>query len=227
MNESLLVMSIVLDLLIVFAAFLCGRPWLEACIIVNLLLISLLGQKIVPMWGFATNVGNVFYASVFFAVYLILENGTSEEARRVIWIATFSIIAFIALMQLALLTSSTPETSDVSGMMNTLFALAPRTALASVLAFIISQYLNLFLYTHWSESIAGVHWWLRIACIIALAQFVDSAIFFSLAFQGVVEHSIVIESLIGGYVIKVAIGLLSIPLLFVSHRFAAPAPTWE
>ncbi|HEY4522349.1 MAG TPA: hypothetical protein VJH91_01785 [Candidatus Paceibacterota bacterium] len=72
MNETVLIVTALLDLGIVLVAYMLGREWLYVTIVVNLLLISILGAKLVSVFGFSTNSGNVFYAAVFFATVSLL-----------------------------------------------------------------------------------------------------------------------------------------------------------
>lgn len=55
----------------IFSRF--GKEWLYSAIVVHLLLISLLGGKLIAVFGFTTNVGNVFFINVLFATYMLIE----------------------------------------------------------------------------------------------------------------------------------------------------------
>lgn len=217
MNETVLIVTGLLDLLIVLTAFRLGREWLYATIVVNLLLISLFGAKLIDVFGVATNSGNIFYASAFFATYLLIEHGSTKDGMRAVWIGASAIICFLGLSQLALMATSVQETARVSETMNQILAIAPRIALASVVAYVIAQYVNIVAYDSWKERVGNPHWWMRAVCVMMGAQLVDSVIFFTVGFVGTVGGGIVLESMLAGYVIKVIVGLAAIPLLYMSH----------
>ncbi len=223
MNEALLIASAVLDIGIVFLAYRMGKEWLYTTIVINLLLIALFGAKLIAIFGFATNIGNVFYASVFFATYLLLEHGKREDGERAIWIGVAAVAFFFVLMKGALYLTSIPETAEVSALMDQVLALAPRVAIASVAAYIVAQYANVTLYTAWYEPDGGVHWWLRAMSVMMAAQLIDSLIFFTVAFVGKVPTDVVLQSIIVGYVIKILIGAVSTPLIYESHRMRRAA----
>lgn len=225
MNEAILIVTALLDIGIVMIAFYLGRPWLFATIAVNLLLIGVLGAKLVPFFGHVTNAGNVFYASVFFAMYLILEHESPSYGIRALWVGAGSIVMFFGLTQLTLLLQSAPETHAVSDSLNAVLWITPRIAFASLVAYVAAQYINIWLFTYWQEIVGETHWWLRIVCIMTIAQLVDSAIFFTIAFGGSVDAGVVIETLFVGYLLKVAIGIAATPLLYLSHRI--PKDTFE
>jgi uncharacterized integral membrane protein (TIGR00697 family) len=218
MNETLLVITAALDLCIVMAAFMRGHTWLYATIVINLLLITIFGAKLEMIFGHITNVGNAYYACVFFAIYLLMEHGSPWDGAKAIWIGVGSVIAFAIFAQLTLLMQSAPPTAALSALMTQVFSFTPRIALASLTAFICAQYLNVVLYVHWREPIESTHWWLRMLVLIMTAQLVDSLIFFSIAFVGTVASSTVLDTVIFGYLIKVGIGIISTPLIYLSHH---------
>jgi uncharacterized PurR-regulated membrane protein YhhQ (DUF165 family) len=72
-NELIFIGAVVAALLFVFLAARLGREWLLCSIIANLLLVAVFGAKLISLWGFVTNVGNVPYACVFLATDFLLE----------------------------------------------------------------------------------------------------------------------------------------------------------
>lgn len=194
------------------------NAWLYATIVINLLLISLLGQKLIIVAGYATNIGNVYYAAVFFAIYLLLENATRVHVIRAISIGTVSVVAFTALLLLGLGMQSHPATEGVSAMMSAVYGNAPRFALASIVAFVVAQGVNVALYLTAREEPTHIHWWIRLLVVILLAQLIDSLIFFSIAFWGVISSGLVIEGMVTGYLVKVGVGVATIPLIHWSRR---------
>ncbi len=216
MNEELLILRAALDIGLVYLAYRLGKHWLYASIIVNLLLISVLGSKMQFVFGFQTNVGNVPYAGVFFAMYLLLENGKMRDAIRAIWLGVGSVAAFLVMMQLTLSMQSSPETEALSEELIQVLGIVPRIAIASIAGFIAAQYFNVWICSFAHED-GRTSWWLRLAVILMVAQLIDSLIFFSIAFYGSFAAHTVIESLIVGYAIKVTIGLCTLPLIYYSR----------
>lgn len=214
----ILVAKVALDFGAVLLAHRLGREWLYATIVINLLLVSLVGAKLIEEFGFVTNDANVFYAAVFFATYLLLEHGKREDAIRAIGIGVGAVALFHILTGLSLMMQSLPETAGVSGMMDALYGVSLRIAIASLAGYIVAQLINIWLYTNWRER-SDMHWWFSLACIIAIAQLADSIIFFFIAFWGEVPSRLLVESMIAGYGLKVIVGVASIPLIYASYYF--------
>jgi len=216
-NETILVLKLALDFSAVFFAYRLGKEWLYASIVVNLLLITIVGAKLVPVFGLVTNGANVYYAGVFLAMFLLLEHARREDAVRAVAIGVCAVAIFQLLMQTTLWMSSAPSTTEVSAMMQVLLGSSARITLASLAAFFVAAHIVIALYALWRERAIGPHWVLRIVSLVMLAQLIDSIIFFFIAFWGKVPTSLVFESMVVGYVLKVALGIVSVPFIYMSY----------
>jgi queuosine precursor transporter len=141
-NEALLIASAIADFGLVLFAFTRKRTWLYACIIINLLLIVTAGQKLIEVWGYATNVGNVMYASVFFAMFLLFEHGAREHIFRALRLGIVSVSAFSALIVMVLHMEAVPDGDAISAAMDIVFSNVPRFAIASLVGFAASTFIS-------------------------------------------------------------------------------------
>ena len=66
MNEILLLIMAFVSAGYVIVSWMLGKERLYTAIIIFLVLISTVGGKIVTFFGYETNTGNIFYASVFY-----------------------------------------------------------------------------------------------------------------------------------------------------------------
>lgn len=218
-NELFLVVLALFDVGIMLMMFALGREWLFGCITVNLLLVSLMGGKLVPLLGHVTNLGNVFYAMVFFATYLLLEYGTDAVGPRIIWTGAIAITLFTVLTQTSLFVDTAPQSISLSIALREIFTVTPRIAFASVIAFVCAQLVNIFVFNTVRRRVRGAGLWVRASLALVAAQSIDSLIFFSLAFAGVLPHSVVLEAMLVGLLVKIVFGLGSIPFLYAGRIF--------
>ncbi len=90
----------------------------------------------------------------------------------------------------------------------------PQIAIASIVAFCISQPLDVAVFyllkRHFPKS-----WWLRNGGSVLLAQFVDTMVFFNLAFFGTMALSSSMQMAFADYSIKAAVGLANTPLFYL------------
>lgn len=219
-NELLFIASILVSAALVFAAWKLDKERLYSVILIFLILIAISGGKIVEFFGFATNTGNVFYASIFLATYFLIERYGKREGIRSIWIGVAGVVAFSLLLQVILALTSVGETAAVSNLYSAAFASAPRLAFASLLAYIAAQSFNVFFYTFLKKHLEVGHLrrlWLRVNVSNVFAQAIDSVVFFTIAFWGVVAPGDIWEVLLTGFVIKVGFVMLFSPLLYLNR----------
>ena len=203
-NELIFIITTVGIFGFVLYCFLRGRRWLHAAIVINLIMISVFGAKLVNIFGGVTNVGNIFYVAVFFAGQLLVEHYGIKEGKRSVWLGFFSVLFFVIVGQLTVLYTGIPESDSASRSIETLFKFTPHLALASLLAYLFSQSLNIRLYAY----LKGKNWstlWRRSLMSNIAGQFLDSVIFFSVAFIGSVTGGILFSAILTGFLVKIII----------------------
>ena len=217
MNETIFLLTAVIDLGLVLFAYRNGKDWLYATIVINFMLISTFGAKLIPLFGFVTNAGNVFFASVYVATHLLTEHYGKKEGLKAAWIGFVSIVFFIVMSQFTLRTVGSPESAGVSAAIVTLFRNSPRIALASMFASLIGQYLNVTLYDALHRRSGKKQLWLRDTSSNVVGQLVDSLLFFSMAFYGLIPFGALIQIIFVGFFVKVLVGGLGTGVLYASY----------
>jgi len=191
------------------------RPeWLYGFIVVNLLLITTLGGKLVDFLGFTTNVGNIFYASIYLATYMLIEYNGASAAYRGMWIGASAVFLFILLAQLATSMTAAPEARELDNAIHTVFQESLRISMASIFAFVMAQSVNIWLYQTLRKKTKTAFFWMRVAVSSIVAQAVDSVLFFFIAFAEVIPLKSLATALLAGYALKVLFSLFAIPFLY-------------
>ncbi len=214
MNELLLLATATLSVGFIWICWRLGKERLYSAIIIFLILISTVGGKIVHFFGFETNTGNIFYAAVFLATYFLIERYGRREGVRSIWIGTIGVVFFLLLMKITIALSGSGATSSLDHSLKTALDPTSRIAFASLVAYILSQNLNVYLYILLKEKMRSKRLWLRANIANALAQILDSVVFFIIAFWGVVEPPNIVEIILLSLFIKIAFMMLASPLLY-------------
>lgn len=218
-NLILLAIVAVVGLFTIMSVAHLGKAWLYTAILANLFFISIFGAKLVSFYGLTTNAGNVFYACIFFATYLLIEHYGAKEARQSIWLGFLGVTLFVIMSQVMVSLEGAKLSVAANNAILTLFELAPRIAFASIISFIITQYFNIWLYATLRQKTGRKFLWARATAAIFSAQAIDSILFFLIAFAGTMPISELTQTLWVGYSLKVAVGLVSIPLLYLSLKF--------
>ncbi|MBI2056052.1 MAG: queuosine precursor transporter [Candidatus Sungbacteria bacterium] len=219
-NEIIFFVTAIIDLVAVLCLLrMFGKAGPILAIAINIILISTFGAKLISLFGFVTNVGNVFYATVFAATMLLTEHYGKGVAYKSIWISFAGLILFIFMGQLTIRAIGVPDTLNVDIAMNTLFHVAFRVALASASAYILSQHLAISIFSRLFEYYHGGKLWLRVIVSASFGQLLDSIVFFSIAFAGELGGITLIQVIFVGMGAKIIVALISIPFIYKSYAY--------
>lgn len=218
MNELLWIVFALVDLCMVLVVYrFFGRVGLFGLMVFNLLLCNIQVLKTVELFGLTTTLGNVLYASVFLATDLLSEFYGKQEARKGVLLGFVALVMMVAYMQIALLFQ--PAADDFAQPhLSALFGFMPRIALASMVAYLISQLHDVWAFHAIKERTGGKLLWLRNNASTMLSQFLDSAIFCTIAFWGMFPIEVFWEILLSTYIIKVAVAALDTPFIYIARR---------
>ncbi len=221
-NEIIFILTALIDLAFVSSMLMFGRGGLGVSIVVNLILITTFGAKLIPIFGVVTNVGNVFYATIFTAAMILTERYGKKEAYASVWIGFLGLVVFMGMAQFTTQMASVPEGSQIADAMHTIFDGAIRIAIASIAAYLVSQHVNIWAFDYLRTKQSTQALWIRVMASTFMGQLLDSAIFFSIAFAGEVPMNILLETIIVGFAAKISVAALSIPFIATSRFIKIP-----
>lgn len=214
-NELLFVLMSLITLFFVLAAFKLGKVWLIALIAVMAVMMNIFVIKGMYLFGLAVTGGNVVYASTFLGTDLLNEYYGKKTATKAVMIGFFVSIFFLITSQLIL--RFAPADYDIAqSSFETLFTLTPRIVLGSMIAYLVSQNLDVFTYDKIKKLTKGKHLWLRNNASTWTSQLVDSIIFTVIAFAGVYP---IFELILFTYIIKIIIAAIDTPFIYLSKLF--------
>jgi uncharacterized integral membrane protein (TIGR00697 family) len=158
-------------------------------------------------------------AVVFFPITYILGDVLTEvygfrRARRVIWLS-FGAMLFAAFMSWAVLAMPVaPEKIEIQELYEKVFSSTPRTFAASLLAFLVGDFLNSIVMAKQKVIDQGRAYWKRAILSTVVGQAADSLIFYPLAFAGMWSWELIGRIMISHYTLKVAIEILGVPVSY-------------
>jgi len=88
-----------------------------------------------------------------------------------------------------------------------------RIAIASILTFFIVQFIDVYIF-HYLKEKYNNFWWLRNNLSTLVSQFLDTTIFFTLAFAYVLPWNVIYEIMLGNYMVKALIALFDTPFFY-------------
>jgi hypothetical protein len=219
MNELLWIAFALTDLTMVLVMFrLFGRSGLLAMIVFSLIMCNIQVLKTVELFGLTTTLGNILYASIFLATDLLSEHYGKKAAQQGVLLGFSALVLSALYMQTALL--FIPAATDFAQPhLKAVFDFLPRVALASICAYLVSQWHDIWAFHYIKAKTKGSRLWLRNNASTMISQFLDSSIFCLVAFWGVFPLEIWLEILLTTYLLKFAMAVLDTPFMYLARRF--------
>lgn len=221
-NEIIFVASVLIYLgsvLLLYKLF--GKNGLFAFAIFGTLLGNIAVCKTIDLFGVSTTAGNVLYASTFLVTDILSEKYGKKEATKAVKYSFAIMLLWLLGTQLNLM--YTPNANDyISPSLQVVFGLVPRITIASLIGFVCSQNIDVFLY-HFIWSKTGENTkklWLRNNGSTLISQAIDTVVFTTLAFWGVYPIEVFISILITTYVFKAIVALLDTPFIYLARKIA-------
>ena len=173
--------------------------------------VSIFGVKL-----FEISVGILPYPITFLITDLISEIYGKKKANEVV---VGGIIASFFAMGILFIANMVPAT-DWSPVTYTLFSKvfgsAAIAVFASMMAYLLAQFIDIQIYHYWKRLTGGKHLWLRNNCSTFLSQLVDtSTVLLLLCAFGEIEWDLFVGLLLAGFLFKVFIAALDTPFLYL------------
>ncbi len=187
-----------------------GFVILTAVFVASLVIASVLASKIIQVWAFFVPAGVLAYSLTFLCTDIVGEIYGKDAARKVVLSGFLALVAVLLLTQVSLVWTAAPFWQNQDAF-NSVLGATNRIIIASLVAYIISQYTDVWVFSRLKAMTNGRFLWLRNNGSTALSQLIDSVIFISIAFYGVMP---LFELIIGQWVIKLLIALLDTPIAY-------------
>lgn len=201
--------------------------YLGALFITSLVVSNLIFQKFfywkpfgdVTLFGaplFELSVGILPYPITFLITDLISEIFGKKKANQIVTAGIFASLFSMGIILLAdkvpALTASPINNKEFSK----IFALSPVAVLASMLAYLLAQYVDVAIYHFWKKRTKGKHLWLRNNFSTFLSQFLDTlTVVLLLCFFGVLPWHLFYGLVISSFIFKLIIAFIDTPLLYL------------
>ncbi len=190
-----------------------------ALYLTSLFAANTLGLKIMPfLFGSHLSVGVFSFPIVFLMTDVIGEVYGKKIAKLFVLAGFVSTILFIAYSFLSIAMPWAEAGLWAKKSYNTIFGVSMRISIASIAAFLIAEYQDVFTFFFAKEKFKIKFFWLRSLISNLWSQFLDTAIFMTIAFYGVYENKTLIVIILTWWLFKVAMGFCYTPLSYLGIR---------
>lgn len=181
-----------------------------------LLISNTLGLKIMPfIFGSHLSVAVFSFPIVFLMTDVIGEVYGRRTAKIFVLSGFISTAMFVAYSFLCLSLPWSAGGEWAKSGYNQVFGISVRVAIASLVAFLVSEYQDVLSFFFFKKKLGTKRFWLRSLLSNVWSQFWDSAIFMIIAFLGVYPTATLISIIISWWGYKVAMGFLYTPLSYL------------
>ena len=196
--------------------FILGGLFICALVVSNLIFQKFFYWDFFGIYTFEISVGILPYPITFLITDLISEIYGRKKANQVVTtgiFASFFALLIVSVSQAVPATDWSPINDTV---FNDVFGATTVAVFASMIAYLLAQYVDIHIFHFWKRFTKGKHLWLRNNFSTFFSQFIDTfAVLFLLCSFGKIEWSLFQGLLIGGFLFKILVAALDTPFLYL------------
>jgi len=226
-NELLFLISLFVCFFgVLFSYKLFGKIGLFIWIGLSTIIANIEVLVVVDMFGLTCALGNVVYGSCFLITDILNEKHGKAEALKAVWIGFFTMLVFTVLIQLTLLFTVNQAQDFSSEAMHTLFDIMPRICIVSLIAYLISNTIDVYLFQFISKLTKRKKLWLRNNIATIFSQIIDTIIFTFGAYLGIYSFEIMYQIIATALILKFIVAVLDTPFLYFAKYKIDENKTW-
>ena len=199
--------------------------YLAALFITSLVVSNLIFQKFFFWYPFDTaimgvplfelSVGILPYPITFLITDLISEIYGQKKANQVVVAGIFASFFSIGILLIADMAPAISNSPIDDQTFAKVFSLSPLAVLASMIAYLCAQFVDIRIYHFWKKLTRGKMLWLRNNFSTFSSQLIDTILVVGLlSFFDVIEWSLFWGLVISGFLFKVLVAALDTPILY-------------
>ena len=219
-NEFFGIATFFITFIVMVLMYRCfGKQGLIAWVAIGTIIANIQVIKTVDIFGISATLGNVMFASIYLSTDILNDIYGRKVAKRAVWLGFSSTLVMIIVMQMSLHFIPAPE--DISQKaLSTIFDLVPRIALGSIIAYIIGQHVDVFIFSMIKKVFQSDKTFIiRAYGSTVLSSIIDTALFVTIAFIGTLPASVVFEIFITTYVLKLVSTIFNVPFGYIAKSF--------
>ncbi|MDF1674459.1 MAG: queuosine precursor transporter [Vicingaceae bacterium] len=193
---------------------------LAGIFITNAVVAELIGGKIIQLGPFIMSIGIIPWPVVFLTTDLINEYYGKNGVKKLTFI-TASLIAYAFIV--LFFSMNIPAAKGVSAVTDeqfqAVFGQSMWIIFASIIAFLVSQFVDVFIFWLLRNKTGGKMIWLRSTGSTVVSQLIDTFIVLGIAFwlTGKMSASEYVNAALTGYTFKLIIAIVLTPLIYLGR----------
>lgn len=196
---------------------------LAGLFITALLVGDIIGGKLFDAGATTLSVGIIPFPITFLLTDLLNEFYGKRTARVVTWVGfgmavfAFALITVAVLLPFAEVTRGAEWKGITQSAFDAVFAGSQRILVASMVAYLLAQFTDIWVFTRLKTATEGRLLWLRATGSTLVSQLLDTAVIQTLAWQGTLEPGTLLTLIASSYAVKVLVAIGLTPLIYLGH----------
>jgi len=196
--------------------------FLSGIFLTSLVLANIIGTtKFVYVFGLTVPAGVLAYPFTFLATDLIFELYGKKRAQMLVWVGFTMNFFMLGLMMLGHYLKDASGISGATSTFENVYEFMIGNVIASMIAYLIAQSVDVRLFHFWKSLTKGKHLWLRNNLSTVVSQLVDTTAIMTVLYYANNLGSTIqsISDLVGlifaSYIFKVLVALFDTPLFYL------------
>lgn len=191
---------------------------ITAFFVTVLLISNVASSKIVQIGPLSLDGGTFLFPLTYIFGDILTEVYGFKKARKVIWLGVFANLLMALTFMIVGILPSASDWPNQSAYM-AILGWTPRIVLASITAYFAGEFVNSVILSKLKVLTRGKWLFSRTIGSTLVGQLVDTLIFITVAFWGVLPNELLISLIISNYLFKTGVEVLFTPLTYKAVNF--------
>ena len=193
----------------------------------NFNIFSSINEKIIPFYESSPiALGTILFASTFLCTDILSEYYGKEKAKKNVLIGFFAFffMTLIMLITIGIQPAEDEWVSKVQDSLSTLFTPMTSIFVASMIAYLVSQYFDIWFFGYLKKITFDKFLWLRNNISTTVSSLIDNTIFSLVAWivlnpEPFPINEVIMTFILGVYLLRIFIALLDTPFVYLARYF--------
>ncbi|MBT6691162.1 queuosine precursor transporter [Candidatus Parcubacteria bacterium] len=195
---------------------------MQIIFVTSIILANIVGIKIINVFSLNVSMGIWLIPITFLITDVLAEVKGRKFVSNLIWSTAIALIFSFLFIQLSILIAPAERFAENNPAFVTIFKNSSRMFIASVIAFIISQFHDIWAFEFWKKKTKGKYLWLRNNLSTIVSQFIDTTIFIFIAFYQMTpkfDFAFMWQLILPYYTLKVILAIIDTPFAYLGIRW--------
>ncbi len=196
--------------------FILGALFICSLVVSNLIFQKFFYWDFFGLYTFEISVGILPYPITFLITDLISEIYGQKKANQVVTAGIFASVFSLLIVYTSAIVPATEWSPVDNALFDKVFGATVVAVLASMMAYLFAQYIDIQLFHFWKRLTKGKHLWVRNNFSTFFSQFIDTAtVLLLLCSFGKIDWDLFGALLLSGFLFKVLVAICDTPFLYL------------